>query len=134
MAEYEYNADLWFYKGHEYKRGDVVTIDDDLDDDHQAFIDGLVERGTLVEPGHAEKLRKEQEKADEEAEERRLEQVERDDAEAHRRVDAEQRRRHGDPKTDSDDRASAEESVSNEGSSAGSPVSAKPASRRSSSK
>jgi len=136
MAEYEYNGDLWFYKGHEYKRGDVVDIGDDLDDDHQLFIDGLVERGTLVEPGHAEKLRKEQEKADEEAEERRLEQIERDDAEAHRRVEAEQRRLHGDPKSDLDDKATAEESASNEGSGAGSPASAqaKPNQRRSSSK
>lgn len=136
MAEYEYNGDLWFYKGHEYKRGDVVDIGDDLDDDHQLFIDGLVERGTLVEPGHAEKLRKEQEKADEEAEERRLEQIERDDAEAHRRVEAEQRRLHGDPKSDTDDKATAEESASDEGSGAGSPASAqaKPNQRRSSSK
>jgi hypothetical protein len=134
MAEYEYNGDLWFYKGHEYKRGDVVNIAGDLDDDHQTFIDALVEQGTLVEPGHAEKLRKEQEEAEEEQEKLRLEQVERDDAEAHRRVEAEQRRLHGDPKNDDDSKAAAEESASNEGSSAGASASAKPASRRSAGK
>lgn len=135
MAEYEYNGDLWFYQGHEYRRGDIVTIGGDIDDDHQTFIDGLLERGMLVKPGLAERLRKEQEKADEEAEARRLEQVERDDAEAHRRVEAEQRRLHGDPKTGDDSQAAAEESASNEGSSAGASASAqaKPASRRSSS-
>lgn len=136
MAEYEYNGDLWFYKGHEYRRGDVVNIADDLDDDHQLFIDGLVERGTLVKPGHAERLRKEQEQADEEAEKQRLAQIERDDAEAHRRVEAEQRRLYGDPKSGDDSKEAAEESASNEGSSAGASTSAqaKPASRRSSSK
>lgn len=91
-TEYEYNGDLWFYKGHEYQRGDTVAIADDLDDDHQAFIDALVDAGTLVEPGHAEKLRKEQEKADEEQAEWEAEQVERNDREAHRRVDLNERR------------------------------------------
>lgn len=98
MAEYEYNADLWFYKGHEYRRGDSVTIDEgELDDDHKAFIAQLVVEGTLVDPGFAEKLAKEQEKAEQAAEDRRLAQVEADDAEAARKVDVEQRLLHGDP-------------------------------------
>lgn len=55
MSQYVYNADVWFYKGQEYRRGDLVTIPDDLDDDHKAFIEQLVSAGTLVKPGHADK-------------------------------------------------------------------------------
>lgn len=55
MADYVYNADHWHYKGQQYKRGDLVTIADDLDDDHKAFIQQLVTAGTLVKPGRKEK-------------------------------------------------------------------------------
>ena len=136
MAEYELNGDAWYYHGYLYHRGDLVPIPDDLDESGKKHIEQLVESGSLVEPGHAEKLRKEQEEAEQEQEKLRLEQVERDDAEAHRKVEAEQRRLHGDPKNDDDSKAAAEESASNEGSGAGSAPSAqaKPGPRRSNSK
>jgi hypothetical protein len=97
-SEYELNVDFWFYHQVEYHRGDLVPIPDDLDDNAKAHIKQLVEEGSLVEPGFAEKLRDEQAKADEDAERARLEQVERDDAEANRKTAAQQRLLHGDPK------------------------------------
>lgn len=133
MAEYELNGDAWYYHGYEYHRGDVVQIPDDLDDAGKKHIEQLVEAGSLVDPGFAEKMREDQAKADEEAEQRFFEEIERNDAEAHRRVEAEQRRLHGDPKTDDDSRKAAEESAGNEGSASSTSASSKPASRRSSS-
>lgn len=102
-SEYELNVDFWFYHQVEYHRGDLVPIPDDLDDAGKAHIKQLVEEGSLVEPGFAEKLRQEQADAEDAAELARLEQVDRDDAEAHRRVAAEQRRLHGDPAADDKD-------------------------------
>lgn len=103
MAEYELNSDFWYsHWGTEYRRGAVVEVPGDLDDSQKSYIQELVDSGTLVEPGYAEKLREEQAKADEEAEKLRIEQVERDDAEAARRVEAEQRRLHGDSKVSED--------------------------------
>lgn len=97
MAEYELNVDFWFYHKVEYHRGDLVPIPEDLDDLGKAHIKQLVEAGSLVEPGLAEKLRQEQADAEDAAELERLEQADRDDAEAHRKIAAEQRRLHGDP-------------------------------------
>lgn len=95
MADYELNGDSWYYRGHEYGRGHKVTIPADLGGEDSAFVQHLVEAGTLVEVGHAEKLRKEQEQADQERADLQAAQVERDDAEAHRVVDVEQQRLSG---------------------------------------
>lgn len=92
MAEYEYNADLWYWRGHEYRRGDTVTIPDDLSADDKTFIASLVEQGHLVDPGHAEQLRKEREQADQARADREARQVELADEEARRVVDHNERR------------------------------------------
>ena len=120
-GEYELNADAFYYHGYEYHREDIVPIPDDLDDAGKNHVAQLVDLGLLVDRGFAEKLREEEAKAAEDAEKARLEQVERDDAEAHRKVAAQERLLHGDPKVQDDDEGAAEKSASS-----------KPAARRSS--
>jgi hypothetical protein len=86
LVEKELNVDYWFYDGREHRRGDLVQVDPENNAHHQQ----LVDQGVLVDPGFAEKLREEQEQAEAEAAERKVELIELRDEEAHRKVRAQE--------------------------------------------
>jgi len=85
MAKYEINGDLWWYKDNEYHRGDVVDVDAG-----EQFIKNHLESGFLVGVGTHDKLAKAEAKAVEAQAKADAEQVERDNAEAARRVEEQQ--------------------------------------------
>lgn len=55
MAKHELNADVWFYKRHLYRRGDVVDVEE------TDFVKGIVASGGLVPVGTNAKIAEEQE-------------------------------------------------------------------------
>lgn len=81
MAKYEVNGDLWWYKDHEYHRGDEVDIDDG-----EEFIRNHIASGFLVGVGYHKKVAEAEAKAREDQAKADAEQVERNDAEAARKV------------------------------------------------
>lgn len=81
MAKYEINGDLWWYKDHEYHRGDEVEVDGD-----EQFIKNHVSSGFLVDLGYHKKVAEKEQKAAEAQAKADAEQVERNDAEAARKV------------------------------------------------
>jgi hypothetical protein len=81
MAKYEVNGDLWWYKDHEYLRGDEVEVDA-----NEQFIKNHVSSGFLVDVGYHKKVAEAEVKAAEAQAKADAEQVVRNDAEAARKV------------------------------------------------